>query len=218
MHKTFNFETVEDFDRHIALSIPNYDGLLTIVKAVFLEFMEPNGTCTDIGCSTGRVLTELQRLVPAKYTGVDVIEMLRFPPSLLEKKYFEFHLSDCVEYLSNLESQDVVISMFTLQFLPNKKRKEAFNNLRRLVSNGTTLILAEKVFSNNVRVNSVLNREHIRQKRGNFTDTEILDKDYELAGSMFCKTSKEINHELASIGNAEQIWQSYNFRAWVVSR
>jgi tRNA (cmo5U34)-methyltransferase len=210
-HKKFRFESVKNFDRHIALSIPNYEGLVDIVKAVFLEYMPPKGKCLDIGCSTGKVLNDLSELVEGEYAGVDLMDFQ------CEKK-FEFYQGDCVNRLGHTEKVDVIICLFTLQFLGKHERRKATNELMRLVGNGSTLILAEKVYSNSVKINSVLCKEHTRQKRKHFTDKEILDKEYELSGSMFCKTKTEINKEISFIGNSDQIWQSYNFCAWVITK
>jgi len=206
----FDFASIKDFDKHISLSIPNYDGLVDVTTSIFKEYMPPHGVCVDVGCSTGKLLKSFQNITEGEYIGVDQVRMCDGYP-------FTFYEADCLTFLTaNTKSIDVVISVFTLQFLGNIKRKKVVDELRRLVANGTTLIIAEKVFSKSARVNSILTREHVHQKRKSFTDTEILDKDYELFGSMFCLDDDKMIEELNSIGQYEQIWQSYNFKAWVV--
>ena len=59
---------------------------------------------------------------------------------------------------------------------------------------------------------------HISEKRKNFTDKDILDKDTKLSVSMFCKTETEIEKELMQIGNVSKVWQSYNFMGFVVGQ
>lgn len=205
----FNFTSINDFDRHIELSIPNYEGLSKVIRSLFLEYMPPNGYCLDVGCSTGKMLSILSVDVEGNYTGIDISDFT-------EHSGFEFIKCDCLEYLTTLEKNDVILSIFTLQFLGRTHREEVIKQLRRLVLCGSTLIIAEKVYSRTARVDSVLNREHIKQKRLSFTDTEILDKQEQLAGSMFCSTVPQMEVELSHIGDYEQVWQSYNFRAWVV--
>ena len=56
----------------------------------------------------------------------------------------------------------------------------------------------------------------MREKREYFKDKEILDKDYQLFGTMFCSESSQIEKELAYLGQYEQVWQSYNFKGWIV--
>jgi len=210
MKTKFDFSEVENFDEHIHLSIPNYDGLMDVITASFLEFMPPQGVCVDLGCSTGKLIGELSKLTQGEYVGVDEV-------NIVENRDFTFFHGDCLDYLLNLESCDVIISCFTLQFLGTKKREQVLLQLKELVDNGATLFLAEKTYCNSPKINTILWREHIRQKRKSFTDTQILDKDYDLFGSMFCKTDSEIKDELSSLGKATQIWQSYNFKCWIIT-
>ena len=57
---------------------------------------------------------------------------------------------------------------------------------------------------------------HIQEKRLHFTDKQILDKDNQLSVSMYCKTEKELEMELAYLGNFTKVWQSYNFMGYTV--
>jgi hypothetical protein len=57
---------------------------------------------------------------------------------------------------------------------------------------------------------------HIQEKRKGFTDTEILDKDDQLAVSMYCKNERELNSELNHIGVSTKVWQSYNFMGFCI--
>lgn len=212
MYRPFDFSEIEDFDSHIELSIPNYSGLIDVFKALFLEYMPEEGSCIDLGCSTGKLLEDLQKMVPkGKYSGVDKVRMRDDYP-------FYFYEGDCLEYLENMEYTDIVCSIFTLQFLSGQKRRDVVEELCRLVNDcGTILLMSEKTYCSDSRINTVLWREHIRQKREAFTDKEILDKDYQLFGSMFCLTEQEIMNELNYIGKPHQVWQSYNFKGWAVT-
>ena len=58
----------------------------------------------------------------------------------------------------------------------------------------------------------------MREKREHFTDKEILDKDYQMFGTMFCSDSNQIEEEFKLIGECEQVWQSYNFKGWIIHR
>tara|TARA_R110000868_G_scaffold161145_2_gene391114 strand:- start:622 stop:1272 length:651 start_codon:yes stop_codon:yes gene_type:complete len=210
-HEPFDFSAIEDFDAHISLSIPNYSGLMDVFTALFLEYMPPKGKCIDIGCSTGSLLNSLCELTEGDYIGVDNVRMAGMTNT------FTFKEEDCIDYLKNLESADIIISSFTLQFLGKHKRVQAVNELTRLVKGGATLLVAEKVYYEDAKVNTVMWREHIRQKRKAFTDTEILDKDYSLFGSMFCETQRSLDEELKSIGLTSQVWQSYNFKGFIIT-
>lgn len=199
------------------MSIPNYKGMIDIFTAMALEYMPPNGSCIDIGCSTGNLIKTLAQRTPGLYTGIDKVHFPEWD-NVLSEKEVTFTQGDIVDIICGKEGVDLVISLFTLQFLGSHKRGLVITELKNLLSNGATLFLAEKVYSKSAKINSILAREHYRQKRLAFKDTEILDKDYALLGSMFPLTHDEMENELKYLGNAEQVWQSYNFKGWVVTK
>lgn len=208
----FDFSKVDDFEKHIELSIPNYKGLCDIFRSMYYEFMSPEGVVVDIGCSSGAFLNSIYGCKAVKYVGVDTVVF-----NNETCRNYEFVNADCEEFLQNLEGADVVVSMFTLQFLGKHKRKRVVEHLKRLVSNGAVLLISEKVVMES-RIESVLKRAHLQEKRKHFTDTEILEKEMALIGSMFCLDEESIMAELKEVGRASKVWQSYNFVGYVVSK
>jgi tRNA (cmo5U34)-methyltransferase len=211
MKEKFDFNNIKEFDNHISLSIPNYDGLFDIFQAIALEYMPEDGKCIDIGCSTGKFLNDLSLQTKGDYYGVDVVDM--------KSPYYEnitYVNADAYDILKQFTNVDIIICMFTLQFLGKTKRKLIVNELKRLVENGSKLLIAEKVFIGDAKLSSVIYKEHINQKRKHFSDTDILDKDYALLGKMQCLSDFDINKELEHIGFHSQVWQSYNFKGWFV--
>ena len=55
----FDFNTVNDFDNHIRLSIPNYDQLFDTFLSLTSIYSEPHTCVIDYGCSTGKLLNKL---------------------------------------------------------------------------------------------------------------------------------------------------------------
>jgi tRNA (cmo5U34)-methyltransferase len=210
MKKVFDFNDVSNFDDHIRDSIPNYNTLSETFHALTLEYLGDECTCVDLGCSTGRFLNSLPKLKGTNYIGVDINSFGDYV------KEFTFVEDDVVDYLWKLDKADVIICMFTLQFLNKNRRKYALMQLQRLVNGGATLLLAEKVLIDDVRINHVLHKEHIHSKRSHFTDTEILQKERDLSGCMICKTESEMQQELKMFPKVTQVWQSYNFKAWCI--
>jgi SAM-dependent methyltransferase len=210
LKKLFSFEAVDDFDKHISMSIPDYKGLCEIFKIISVENVNPKGLFIDCGCSSGKFISELPKIKTARYIGCDLVD-------IRVDSDFDFILADTVETLSNIDRADVVCVMFTMQFMGKHSRREMVKELKRLNDSGAVILIAEKVFLGSPKLNQVLSREHLRKKRGSFSDSEILDKDYDLIGSMFCLTSSEIEDELSVFDNVDQVWQSYNFKAWCIS-
>jgi hypothetical protein len=61
-----------------------------------------------------------------------------------------------------------------------------------------------------------LQRNLLSHKRKSFTDAEILDKEEDLAGIMHPLTIKQLITSLLSKVDYCQIWQSYNFKCYVL--
>ena len=108
--------------------------------------------------------------------------------------------------------------MFFLQFLGNKERKKVIQTIKKHIDNGAILLVAEKVYINDTRIQTLLHRMHVQAKRENFSDEEILDKDNQLSISMFCKTESELVKELTKLGKVTPVWQSYNFLGYFVQK
>jgi len=208
----FDFSAIEDFDKHISISIPNYNGLFEVFQKLAVDFTPMHGTLVDLGCSTGNFLSVLPKIPDTTYIGVDVVD---FHGRRLGE--YEFICDDAIQFLKKTHRADVIVSMFFLQFLSKHQRAMVIRELNRLVKGGATLLLAEKTLIDDVKVNKSLHDLHLQKKRELFTDTEILDKEKQLASSMFCLTSMEIERELDLIGSTrEQVWQSFGFKGWVI--
>tara|TARA_R100001369_G_C3306601_1_gene166622 strand:- start:66 stop:713 length:648 start_codon:yes stop_codon:yes gene_type:complete len=208
-HKKFDFSEVVEFDKHIAMSIPNYDGLINLVGAFFLEIMPPDGVCVDVGCSSGSLLNSFSEMTVGRYIGIDSVDFG-------ENKNFEFRNEDCVDALQKLKAADFVICLFTLQFLGRHKRAKVITELGRLVSGGATVIIGEKLYMGSAKINGIFHRKHMMKKRELFNDREILDKDEALFGSMYCINEQTASDDYENIGCSTRIWQSYNFAAWII--
>ena len=158
----FDFKKIPEFDKHIDLSIPNYSGLSELFQAFVGEYATSGGTVVDLGCSTGAFLSSLPKNKKVKTVGVDVIDITKF-------KGFDFIESTASDYLKGTLDIDVIVAMFSLQFMGREERKKTVNEIRRLVGNGATLLISEKCFFGS-KVENVLKRSHMNIKRNSFTD------------------------------------------------
>ena len=71
----FDFEKVDDFEKHIELSIPNFLTLDNIFKNIAHEFAQPESVVVDFGCSTGRFLSAMNKTEGCVYKGIDSVDM-----------------------------------------------------------------------------------------------------------------------------------------------
>ena len=206
----FDFSKVDNFDKHINLSIPSYETLSDVFTGIACAFAHSESTVVDIGCSTGRFLSALPKCDGCDYLGIDRVKFKDM------NKDFSFSLGDAKEILPTVKNVSAIVSMFCLQFMGEKKRSEVLEIVKEKIDQGATFLISEKIFLNDPVLQTLIHRMHIQEKRKSFTDKEILDKDIQLSTSMFCKTEKELVQELTQIGSVVKVWQSYNFVGYVV--
>ena len=206
----FDFKSIQDFDKHINLSIPNYKNLSNVFSGITCAFAQPESSVVDIGCSTGRFLSSLPKTKNCKYIGID--------ESVLQNSFnnFEFIQADIEKALPDIKNISVIVSMFTLQFLGKLKRERVLAKIKEIINKGAVFLVAEKVYLDDPVIQTLVHKMHIQEKRKSFTDKDILNKDTQLAVSMFCKTETQLTKELNKIGNVSKVWQSYNFMGFCV--
>ena len=93
----FDFKSIQDFDKHINLSIPNYKNLSNVFSGITCAFAQPESSVVDIGCSTGRFLSSLPKTKNCKYIGID--------ESVLQNSFnnFEFIQADIEKALPDIK-------------------------------------------------------------------------------------------------------------------
>jgi len=99
MYKVFDFASIDDFDKHIELSIPNYSSLTKIFTGIGCEYAQPESTVIDIGCSTGRFLSQMPKADDCEYIGVDKHKLKKI------KKPFDIELLFRYNYLILTETK-----------------------------------------------------------------------------------------------------------------
>ena len=218
----FEFDKIEDFEKHIELSIPNFLTLDNIFRQITHEYAQPESTVVDLGCSTGRFLSSLSQLDDCNYIGIDEVDMKD------RQQGFDFIHGDPEDFfvdheeiekkLNTQNNISVLISMFFLQFCGNNKRQRLLSTFKYHIDAGAILLIAEKVYLNDSQLQQSIHRLHIQEKRKGFSSKQILDKDLELSVSMFCKTEMELEDELRALGRVSKVWQSYNFMGYVVKK
>ena len=204
----FSFETIDNFDDHIASSIPNYDLLNESVLSLSKFFVVPETRVIDLGCSTGNLLKQIEH--SGLKLGIDKAENLL--PSDEQNTVF---LDGLIEDFRDYGHTSLVLSLFTLQFMPRKSRLDVLCRIHdSLISKGA-FIWAEKVYANSGVEQDLMNFAHYDFKRKNFTAEEILSKEEDLRSIMRLNTSDE-NERLArdaGFGKGIKFWKFFNFEA-----
>ena len=206
----FSFDTIDNFDEHIAQSIPNYHTLTEAICDLSTYFMTEDTQVTDLGCSTGKLLERLPHR--GRKLGIDISENL-LPQSLGETHYI---LRD-LRALNSLSKSSLILSIFTLQFIPYEDRPNILSIVYESLIKGGAFIWAEKVREESGELEQVIHGAHYDFKRKAFSADEILNKERDLRPIMKVNTSmrNQILAENAGFTVGTMFWKFFNFEAWI---
>lgn len=209
----FDFNKIKDFDKHINLSIPNYDFLSNHVKLLIEALTEKETNIIDLGCSTGALLLGLDKEDSCNYYGYDISDLI--PNNNIDKIIFK---KEDITKVTLPENSSVVSSIFTLQFLPRHKRQKVIEKVYDSLNEGGYFIVCEKTHSEDRIIESINNSIYYKYKRNYFEDHEILEKQQQLTSVMKLKTIEEIKSELKQFSMIEIFWKSYGFCGFIARK
>lgn len=204
----FDEEVAEQFDEHVRKSIPHYDEVQTRVVKLSDWFLRGEGEefVYDLGCATG---TTIQRLVerhggagPPEFIGID----LQAP--MLEKARercddygnVNFIQGDVSNHIS-FTGATLVLSLFTLSFIPEGDRKRVLKQIYDDLDYGGGLIFVEKTRASSSMYQDIWNEEYwdFKSEQG-LTDEAILGKAKTLRGQLRPLTVDEYETLLEEAG------------------
>ena len=203
----FNKPVSQVFDSHVRKSVPCYDETQRLVREIS-EFFVNEGSCIyDLGSSTGETLFLLAgkhyikkniRLVGIEKSTA-MIELAQDKCRQFEN--ISFIHQDLMKF-DAFESAELVISLYTLQFLPIQHRKKLIRQIYDCLKPGGAFILAEKIFSGRHPLfEQISNDVHWEFKTAQgLTDEMILQKARSLRGVLVPLTYDENIEMLKNAG------------------
>jgi len=207
----FSFDTITDFDDHIAKSIPNYHLLNDSVRDLATFYAKEDFSIVDLGCSTGKLLESIP--FDGTKLGIDISGNL-LPDSHDEVQYVQ---KDLRSFKNLGKTPSLVISLFTLQFLPLADRPNILSLIYDELAEGGAFIWAEKVHEPEGELERIMNSAYYDFKRLHFSASEIMKKERDLRPIMQTNTSIRnlTMAENAGFTVGTMFWKFYNFEAWL---
>lgn len=220
----FSFANYADeFDRHIELSIRGYGNLIDDCIELSQYFVENGTTVCDIGCSTGRMLGAIrtrncERAPAARYIGLDIEPCFQQHWAQHEGTNIRFLVQD-VRAFDDFAELSLATSIFTLQFLPERHRREICRKIYEGLVPGGAFIVAEKTFAKIPKTQDMLMSLYLHYKRRHFSDEEIMDKERALRDKMKPGREVDLIRLLTETGFTvdaiEPFWRSHMFAAYL---
>ena len=119
--------------------------------------------------------------------------------------------------LNHFGKSSLILSIFTLQFLPYEDRASILENIYESLVEGGAFIWAEKVHEEEGELERVINGAHYDFKRKAFTAEQILDKERDLRPIMKVNSSmrNQVLAQNAGFTVGTMFWKFFNFEAWL---
>lgn len=219
----FDESVAENFDSHVRKSIPNYSTIQTQAVKLTDWFVKSDdaGVVYDLGCATGTTIDSLvthHRGADTEFVGIDVEQ------AMLDKAREKVGVHDHVTLKNQdlredprLPDASVVISLFTLSFIPEGDRAELLSQIYDQLKRGGALIFAEKTRADSALFQDIWNEHYwdFKSSRG-LDDDQILGKARTLRGQLRPLSVDEYRAMLRDAGFADEnvdIW--YKFYPWL---
>ena len=213
----------EGFDTHIEQSIRGYSNLMEDVVSLSRYFVEDNSNIVDIGCSTGKITKAMMEYnkdhsPEAKYIGIEVADGfeqdLKNRTKELNNAGFtnvEFIMKDIRKF--QITNANLVTSIFTLQFMPKKDRRDVISNIYAGLNTGGAFIFAEKTICESALVQDMITFNYYDYKRKSFDTEDIMDKERTLRNIMKPLTWKQLEYMVSYAGftTVQPFWRNHSF-------
>jgi tRNA (cmo5U34)-methyltransferase len=223
----FNEEVAAVFDDMLERSIPFYKEQQALIQDVAQKFHQPDTFVYDLGCSTGTTLMGLAKVLgpQARLVGYDNSEpMLAKARANVARaglgEQIELRRADLNADMAKVElsNASVVTLCWTLQFVRPLHRDRLARAIYDGMVNGGTLLVTEKVLTNNSDVNRYFIDFYYDFKRRNGYSEEEIAKKREALENVLVPYRVAENVELlrrSGFQVVETFFQWYNFAGFM---
>jgi tRNA (cmo5U34)-methyltransferase len=181
----FNGDMVENFENHILKSVPLYLEGHKLIENLSDYFIKDDSICYELGSSTGVLLHKIAKrnsFRSAKFIGIEIEEDMVNKANKLYKLPNLSFIHDDINSIE-IESSDMIISYYTIQFIQPKLRQQIFDKIYKSLNWGGAFILYEKVRANDARFQDIMTNLYTEYKLEiGYSPDEIISKTKSLKG------------------------------------
>lgn len=222
----FDEKVASVFDDMLERSVPLYPEVQRMAVELAVRFLADGATVYDIGCSSGSTLAGIAEAVPPGQK----IQLVGIEPSAAMREHAAKKLAPAglvhsvefwpkpVEEYECLPDAQVIVMLYTLQFLRPMLRPQLMRTLYHSLRPGGCLIFAEKIIASDPGLRRVfIDLYHDYKGRNGYSGTEIARKREALENVLIPYTDEENQAMLREAGfsQRERLFQWYNFAAYI---
>ncbi len=215
--KAFEFDekVVAVFPDMIKRSVPGYDTVLKGIAMLAMKFIQPNTSVYDLGASLGAVSFTIDQAIGAQSVDIHAIDNSEPMINGLQKSLSEVKLNNQIKtHLADIinvpiEHASMVISNFTLQFIPVANRVAMCQSIYDGLEQGGVFVLSEKIQSSD----TMIDYYHGYKKINGYSDMEIAQKRQALEDSLKPDAIEIWQQRLEAVGFKQvEVWfKAFNF-------
>jgi tRNA (cmo5U34)-methyltransferase len=184
---SFGGDVPDTFVPHIRQSVPLYEEGHELTCLISDFFVSNTSTVYEIGVSTGELLKKVALQAKAKpdarFIGMDVEPAMTAKARSHCKDVPSITILDEDARLFNFEPSDLIISYYTMQFIPPRDRQKLFDKIYASLNWGGAFIMFEKVRAPDARFQDMATTLYNDFKlRQGFSCDEIVMKTRSLKG------------------------------------
>jgi tRNA (cmo5U34)-methyltransferase len=219
----FDQQVTDVFADMIQRSVPGYDSILKSIAMYCMQYAQDGSKIYDLGCSLGAVaITAAQatKSIDCHIIAVDTSEpMVKNCQQIVAMKKLTdkiaVHLDDINKIA--IANASVVVSNFTLQFIPKDNRLSVVEKIYNGLNSGGIFILSEKFTADGNKDEFLINHYHAYKKLNGYSNKEIQAKRQALKDVLIPDSLMEIESRLKSVGfNTIIKWfQCFNFASFI---
>ena len=184
---TFGGDTPKTFTAHVKRSVPFYDVGHDLIIKYSDFFVKEDSICYELGVSTGALISELASYhnKTVRWIGLDIqscmIKQAKLEIKNRDKNVKNIQLIEDNIVTFDYEPSDLILSYYTVQFIPPRLRQTLINKIYNSLNWGGAFIIFEKVRGPDARFQDMAASLYtdFKLKQG-YTAQEIISKSKSL--------------------------------------